>query len=86
MFDETISTLQTAVAKAKIGNADKAEAIKKLHGIAIRAEKDFTVAETNFDAFIEKEKNESWKYGGKTVHGEAKPATVSKKQIQLKLF
>jgi hypothetical protein len=86
VYDETISTLQSAIAKAKIGNADKAEAIKKLQGIAIQAEKDFTATETNFDAFIEKERNESWKYGGKTVHGDAKPATISKKQIQLKLF
>ena len=63
-----------------------AEVIKKLREIAIRAEKDFTVTKTDFNALIEKERNESWKYGGKTVHGDAKPAPGSNKQIQLKLF
>jgi len=86
VYDETIATLQTAVAKAKIGNTDKTEAIKKLHEIAVRVEKDFTATNTNFNALIEKERNESWKYGGKTVQGDAKPPRVSKKQIQLKLF
>ena len=86
VYDETIATLQTAVAKAKMGNTDKAEAIKKLHAITVRVEKDFTVTNTNFNALIEKERNESWKYGGKTVQGNAEPPTLSKKQIQLKLF
>jgi len=86
VYDETINTLQTAIAKAKIGNTDKAEAIKKLHGIAIRAEEDFMVTQPDFNALIEKERDDSWKYGGKTVQGDAKPPQDSKKQIQLKLF
>ena len=83
VYDETISTLQTAVQKSKLGNSEKSEAIKKLHQIAAGAEKDF-IPNKNFDAFIQKERDESWKYGGKTVSGDAKPP--QKVASQLKLF
>jgi hypothetical protein len=72
VYDETISTLQTAVHKSKLGHSDKAEAIKKLHEIANRAEKDF-IPNGNFDALIQKERDESWKHGGRTVFGKSKP-------------
>ena len=85
VYDETIQTLQTAVHKAKLGANDKAEAIKKLHQIAARAEKDF-VPNSNFNELIEKERNDSWKYGGQTVFGKAKPPRQVQKGVQLKLF
>jgi uncharacterized protein len=84
IYDEVIGTLHNAISKAKIGVNDKNEAIKKLHSIAVKAEKDFT-PNKNFDAVIEKEKNESWKYGGKTVFGDAKPPKKVQGN-QLKLF
>jgi hypothetical protein len=83
VYDETIETLQTAVQKAKLGTMDKAAAIKKLHQIASRAEKDF-IPNNNFESLINKERNDSWKYGGKTVFGDAK--RPKQKDIQLKLF
>ena len=83
-YDEVIVTLQNAVAKAKIGHTEKSDALKKLHSIALRAEKDF-VATDNLQDVIEQERNESWKYGGKTVFGDAKqPKRV--KSIQLRLL
>jgi hypothetical protein len=85
VYDETISILQTAVNKAKIDHTDKAEAIKKLHEIAARAEKDFT-PNANFDQLIEKEREESWKYGGQTVFGKATPPQSIKGNGQLSLF
>ena len=85
VYDETIQTLQTAVHKAKLGANDKAEAIKKLHQIAARAEKDF-IPNSNFNELIEKERNDSWKYGGQTVFGKAKPPRQVQKGVQLKLF
>jgi hypothetical protein len=81
VYDETISTLQTAVYKAKLGQSEKAEAIKRLSKIAENAEKDFT-PNANFDKVIEEERNNSWKYGGRTVMGKAKPPV----EQQLKLF
>lgn len=86
VFDETINTLQTAIQRAKIGNSDKMDAIKKLGEISRNAEKDFT-PNNNFNALIQKERDESYKYGGRTIFGEAKPP--KNKDIgnnQLKLF
>jgi hypothetical protein len=85
VYDETISILEKAVEKAKLGINDKNTAIKKLHEIVARAEENF-IPNNNFDALIEKERNESWKYGGRTVFGKAKPPKEIKKEVQLKLF
>jgi uncharacterized protein len=84
VYDETISTLQTAVEKAKMDNSDKQLAIKKLHEIATRAEKDF-IPQDNLQEVMQKERDDSWKYGGKTVFGDAKQP-ASKKGTQLRLF
>ncbi|HEY9006183.1 MAG TPA: DUF763 domain-containing protein [Ohtaekwangia sp.] len=82
VYDETITTLRTAVDKAKLGQSDKQQAIKSLSELSIRAEKDF-IPNTNLDAVIEKERDESWKYEGRTVFGKAVPP---RKNQQLKLF
>ena len=85
VYDETISILQTAVNKAKIGITDKTAAIKKLHEIAAEAEKNF-IPNANFEALVQKERDDSWKHGGKTVFGDAKPPRQSNGNVQLKLF
>jgi hypothetical protein len=85
VYDETIQTLHNAVHKAKIGVSEKNIAIKKLHEISSRAEKNF-IPDNNLDSVIEKERNDSWKYGGKTVFGDAKPSLHEEKNIQLRLF
>jgi hypothetical protein len=83
-YDEVIDTLQKAVQKAKIGQNEKAEALKKIHAIAVKAEKDFFPTD-NLQQLIEKEIEDSWKYGGKTVFGDSKPVKRSK-GVQLRLF
>ncbi len=85
VYDETIVTLEKAVQKAKLGITDKLTAIKKLHEIAVRAENDF-IPNDQFDSLIEKERSQSWKYGGKTVWGDAVPLKKKAENIQLKLF
>jgi len=85
VYDETISTLQRAVEKAKIGQSDKLQAIKKLTELAQRAEEHF-IPNNNFEQLIEKERNESWQYGGMTVMGKAKPPVKRSKGVQLRLF
>ncbi len=81
VYDETIGILQTAVYKAKIGRSEKNDAIRRLTNIAQQAEDDF-IPNANFDKVIEQERAESWRYGGRTVMGKAKPPL----QQQLKLF
>ena len=84
VYDETIGILQTAVQKAKVGQTDKKEAIRQLSELARKAEKDFTPT-GGLDQLIEKERNESWKYGGGTVLGKAQPPKGQQQQ-QLRLF
>lgn len=83
-YDEVINTMTKVVEKAKIGHNDKMEALKKLHQIAIKAEMDFIPGD-KLQELIEKERKESWQYGGKTVFGDAKPPKRSK-GVQLRLF
>jgi hypothetical protein len=82
IYDETINTLKVAVEKAKLGATDKAQAIKSLSKIAIRAEENFT-PNTNLDKVIEKERADSWRYGGRTVFGKEKPPSKNDQQLKL---
>ena len=63
----------------------KKEAIRKLHEIASRVEKNF-IPNNSFNELVEKERNESWMYGGKTVFGAAKPPKQKRNGLQLRLF
>jgi hypothetical protein len=81
VYDETLSVLQQSIQRSRLGNTDKAEAIKKLSKIAQNAEQGFT-PNANFEKVIEHERNKSWRYGGQTVFGKAKKPV----EQQLKLF
>jgi len=72
VYDETLRVLSNAISKAKIGQTDRLHAIQKLSELSYKAEKDFT-PNGNFGELGEKERNESWKYGGKTIFGDEKP-------------
>jgi hypothetical protein len=85
VYDETIFTLQKAVQSARLGHTDKQQAIKKLSEMAQQAEQDF-IPNTHFDQLVEKERNESWQYGGRTVFGKATAPEKLSKDIQLRLF
>lgn len=85
VYDETISVLDNAIRRAKLGDTDKNEAIKNLHKAALRAEENF-VPNNNFEQLVQKERNESWKYGGRTVFGKSVPPAKKPEDNQLKLF
>lgn len=70
--DETIETLKVAVEKAKLGDAEKQTAIKKLTEMAQKAESDF-IPNENLETLIQKENAEAWKHGGRTINGFSKP-------------
>ena len=84
VYDETISTLQTAVRKSKLGQSEKQQAIKALTQVAQRVEKNFTI-QNNFQALLEKERNDSWKFDGRTVFGK-EIRKINSKGVQLRLF
>lgn len=73
VYDQTINVLKTSVEKAKIGHSDKQRAIKSLHQLAAKMEKDFQPAPERFDKIIQKERDDAYKYGGRTVFGKSKP-------------
>jgi uncharacterized protein len=79
-YDQTIDILRVALDKAKLGNEDKRDAIKNLTLAAQAMEKNF-IPNANFYKVIEKERKESYKYGGRTIYGKAKPPSG-----QLNLF
>jgi hypothetical protein len=81
-YDQTINVLRTALDKAKLGDKDKMDAVKNLTLAAQAIEKDFT-PNADFYKVIEKEKRDSYKYGGRTVFGKAK---LPKNEGQLRLF
>ncbi|MGY5255385.1 DUF763 domain-containing protein [Sphingobacterium spiritivorum] len=81
VYDDTIQTLQNAIQRSRLGNSDKSQAIKSLSQVASCMEEGFTPND-NFDKVIEKERADSWKYGGRTVFGKAKPLLSA----QLNLF
>ncbi len=75
VYDESISVLKTAVEKARIGHSDKLKALNSLTNASQQMEEDF-IPSGNLDDLIEKERNDSWKYGGRTVNGFAKKPTM----------
>lgn len=84
VYDESISILRKGIEKSKLGNSDKLNTLNKLHQIVTKAEKDFT---PDFDIrdIIEEERQNSWRFGGKTVMGDAQKPSPPK-PIQLSLF
>ena len=85
VYDETIRVLKDAVDKAKVGQSEKQDAIRKLSVISQQLEKDF-VPNENFNQVIARERADSWKYGGRTVMGKALPPKKDKPGDQLSLF
>ncbi len=76
VYDQSISILKNAVERAKIGYSDKLKALNSLTAASHRMEKEFT-ATGNLDDLIRKERQDSWKYGGRTVKGyEKKPQLI----------
>ncbi len=87
VFDKTIYTLKHAIQKAKLGHTEKKEAIRGLHQLAKKIEKDF-IPNDNFDQLIEREKKLSNQFGGRTVMDDLKKKTRRKVHTnrQLSLF
>jgi hypothetical protein len=81
VYDDTIQVLRKAVDGAKLGQSEKMDAVRRLSRMSEAAEKGFT-PRSNLEALLEKERKDSWKYGGRTVFGKAGRSAGD----QLKLF
>lgn len=85
VYDETIEIFDRSIHLAKLGDKEKSEALRNLSKVSLEMERGFTPND-NFDKIIQKERDESYLYGGRTVSGEAKKQDKPKGGIQLNLF
>lgn len=82
VYDESILTLDRAIQKAKMGDKDKSDALKNLSKVSARLEEDFQ-PNNRFNDIVQQEKDNSWKYGGRTVMGKAKKPKGWDGQLEL---
>lgn len=82
VYDETIEIFDKAIHQSRLGDKDKSEALKNLSGIAQKMEQNYT-PNNYFDDLVQHERNTSYKYGGKTVFGDAKKPKEENKQLKL---
>ncbi|MHA4736387.1 DUF763 domain-containing protein [Dyadobacter sp. MSC1_007] len=82
IYDESILTLDRAIQKAKMGDKDKSDALKNLSKVAARLEEDFQ-PNNRFNDIVKQERDNSWKYGGRTVMGKAKKPKGWDGQLEL---
>ncbi len=83
VYDETIEVFDKAIRQARLGDKDKSEALKNLSILSQEMEKGYT-PNNYFDKLIEHERSNSYKYGGKTVYGDAqKPKGKGGTQLSL---
>ncbi|MCC8145291.1 MAG: DUF763 domain-containing protein [Bacteroidales bacterium] len=85
VYDETIEVFDKAIHQAKLGDKDKSEALKNLSKISHKIEKTFTPNDF-LDDWIQYERDTSYKYGGKTVYGDANKPQGKPKDGQLSLW
>lgn len=80
VLDETIGVLKSALGRAKLGNDEKLDAIRRLDSQARRLEAHATGP--SFGAFTAEERRRSFDYGGRSVFGwEPPPAATMKKPL-----
>jgi hypothetical protein len=65
-YDESINVLKEAIHKAKLGEYEKMNCLKRLYGISLKIEKELEPL-ADFEKVIEKENRESKFYGGRSV-------------------
>ncbi len=82
VYDETIVALKESVEKARMGDTDKLQAIKKLSEIARKMEERATSL-PDFDEVKRQEQDSSHLHGGRSIRGHAKAPGTDE---QLKLF
>lgn len=75
VYDRTLGVMRDAIEKAKLGNTERVEALKRL---AIQAQAlERAATGPSFDSFVEEERRRSHEYGGRTVFGDAEPVSPS---------
>ncbi len=68
VYDETIAVLEGAVAKARLAESDRVDALRRLHDLVRRAETTLR-PHADLDRLIARERREAPAFGGRTVGG-----------------
>ncbi len=71
VYDEAVEVFDKAIRQARLGDKEKSDALKNLSKISQEMEKGYTPS-NYFDDWVQHERDTSYKYGGKTVFGDAK--------------
>ncbi|CAG4990618.1 hypothetical protein DYBT9275_00572 [Dyadobacter sp. CECT 9275] len=82
IYDESIRVLDKAVHSARLGEKDKSDALKNLSKAARQLEEGFE-PNNRFDDIIREERENAWKYEGRTVKGKAKKPDSWNGQLEL---
>ncbi len=82
VYDKTIDVLEKALNRAKLGHHEKKNAIQRLSWLAQRYESQFR-PDGDLQEVIQKERNDSWKYSGRTGSGHSQPPGTGS---QMRLF
>ena len=82
IYDESIRVLDKAVQSARLGDKDKSDALKNLSKVSQQLEKGFE-PNNRFDDIIREERENAWKYEGRTVKGKAKKPGGWNGQLEL---
>jgi len=83
VYDQTIRVMKDAVARARLGNGERLEALRRLDAQARAAEG--VALGAPFKSHVEQERAESFRWAGRTVSGWAR-AQKPKSSAQLSLF
>jgi hypothetical protein len=82
VYDESILTLDRAIQLSKMGKTDKLDALRNLSKVSMQLEKEFQ-PNNRFNEIVQKERDNSWKYGGRTVKGKARKPKGPNGQLEL---
>ncbi len=82
VYDRTIEVMQTSLERARIGDRERTDGLKRLHRFVARVETELE-PRANFDEIVAHERRISHTLGGRTAFG---PALPEAKPRQLSLF
>ena len=70
VYDRTVEVLQTSLEKAKVGDKERSEGLRRLHRFVLKIERGLE-PEANFEELIAHENRTSYLHGGRSVFGHA---------------
>lgn len=81
VYDRAIEVLQTSLDKAKLGDKERGEGLRRLHRFVLKVDRELA-PEANFEELLAHERRISHEHGGRSVFGFAgKPAVAHQRRL-----